>query len=249
MQSFLTYSEVPIGSNTFDKTDISKSVLNKTSTSSAAIQIMDLGMLSSGTCVSVAVDVRCLSLSAGSASVEIDSRSGPGIITGRKIVGLVTSTNSEWTTVRLDWIVSSGGNWISIAYGAGMTSQGTFEFRNPRICISGDRYSKNIAFNLQRVSGVWTVDNINFTNRGAILNSATGDTISVSWPGLNESRSPIVTITVDTGFSLSNAGFVSAGPNAVTKDGCNIQLITSDGSFKTDVTTGGTTRLHVSVSF
>lgn len=249
MQSFLTYSAIPVGSNTFDKTNSTKSVLNKSSTSSAALQTMDMGRLAAGTTITVEVDVRCTSLTAGSATVEINSRSNYGIIDGRKIVAVATTTASEWTTLRIDWIVAAGGNWISLAYGASTASQGVFEFRNPRISIDADRYLKDISFNLQRVSGVWSVDGTNYHNNGAYLVSSSGDTITVGWPGVDESRAPVVTVTVDTGFSLAAAGFVSAGPNTVVKDGCKIKLIQADGAFKADVTTGGTTRLHVLVSF
>lgn len=249
MQSFITYTEIPIGSNTFDKTSAAKAVLNKTSTANAAIQIMDMGRLPSGTHISFSVDVRCTTLTAGSASIEIDSRSGPTVLNGRKIVGLANTTSTEWTTLRTDWIVADGGNWISIAYGAGTASQGVFEFRNPRMSIDGARYQKSLAFNLQRVSSVWSIDTTNFTSSGAYLVSATGDTITVSWPGFDESRAPIVTISVDTGFGLVAAGFIAAGANSVTKDGCKIKLIKTDGTFATDVTSGGTVRLHVNVSF
>ncbi|WP_333500481.1 hypothetical protein [Kluyvera sp. CHPC 1.2972] len=248
MQSFSSYSDIPIGSNTFNKNDITKSVLIKSSTASAALQLMDLGKQAHGTTLSFSVDVRCASLTVGSASIEMDSRSGNGISAGRKIVGVATTSSLEWVTLRIDWIVADGGNWISLAYGASTTSQGTFEFRNPRLAISGERRNKAIAFNLLRSGGVWTIDAANFFTGGAFLISASGDQIAVGWPGVDESLAPAVSITIDTGFSLASAGFVSAGPNTVTNTGCNIKLIQSDGAFKSDVLAGGTARLHVVVT-
>ncbi|WP_368301267.1 hypothetical protein [Kluyvera sichuanensis] len=248
MQSFQSYAEIPIGSNAFSKSDTTKSVLTKSSTTSAALQLMDLGKLSHGTTLSFSVDVRCTSLVSGTASIEIDSRSGNGISSGKKIVGLATTTSLEWVTLRLDWIVSDGGNWISLAYGASTASQGTFEFRNPRLAISSERRNKTISFNLLRSDGAWSIDAANFFTSGAFIVSATGDTIEVGWPGVDESLAPAVSITIDTGFSLASAGFVSAGPNTVTNTGCNIKLIQSDGAFKSDVLAGGTARLHVVVT-
>lgn len=247
MKGFSTNASFPIGTNTIDKSNPRKSVVNKTSSANAALEFYDLGYLQPGTTVSFQVQVRATSVTSGNAAVELESRTGVGLSTGRKVVNIANTISTEWVTLRCDWIVAEGDNWISLAYGAGTATIGVFEFRNPRLSIENSAESRILSCSLVRSGGVWSVDNSAFLNNGVYLISASGDTLTIGWPFTANIRSPIVQVSTDTGFSLVTAGFVSAGPNAITQSGCNIRLIKTDGTFVTDVTSGGTTRLHVSV--
>lgn len=247
MKSFSSNSVFPNGTNTFDKSNARKSVLNKISSANAALEFHDLGYLQPGTTISFQVQVRATSVTTGNAAIEIESRTGAALSSGRKVVNIANTINTEWTTLRCDWIVVEGDNWISLAYGAATETIGVFEFRNPRLSIENSAESRILSCSLVRSGGVWSVDNSAFLNNGIYLISASGDTLSIGWPFTANIRSPIVQVSTDTGFNLVTAGFVSAGPNAITQSGCNIRLIKTDGTFVTDVTSGGTVRLHVSV--
>ena len=247
MRSFITVGEFPIGSNTFNKSDARKSIVNKTSASNAALEVMDLGWFVAGTCISFCCDVKVTSQTTGAPSISIDSRTGSGLSSGRKIVNTATSNSTEWESVRCDWIVSEFDNWITLSYGASTTSIGVFEFRNPRLAITNAQHNNIIILSLLRSSGVWSIDTGTFISSGGKLLSASGDSIIISWPYINNIRAPIVHTTTDTGASLSTAGFISCGPHTITNSGCSIRLIKSDGSFVGDVNSGGTVRIHVSV--
>lgn len=247
MKSFSSNSVFPIGTNTFDKSNARKSVLNKISSSNAALEFHDLGYLQPGTTISFRVQVRTTSVTTGNAAIEIESRTGVALSAGRKVVNIATTVSTEWTTLRCDWIVVDGDNWISLAYGAGTATIGVFEFRNPRLRIENSADTSVLSCSLVRSSGVWTIDNTSFLNNGIYLVSASGDSIVIGWPYTTNIRNPIVQVTVDTGFNLATAGFITAGPHTISQSGCSIRLIKTDGSFVSDVTTGGTTRLHVSI--
>lgn len=247
MRSFSSNPAFPIGTNTFDKSSASKSVLNKISSANAALELHDLGYLQHGTTISFRVQVRAVSVTTGNASIEIESRTGVALSAGRKVVNIANTINTEWTTLRCDWIVAEGDNWISLAYGAGTATIGVFEFRNPRLRIENSADTSVLSCSLVRSSNVWYIDNTNFLNNGIYLASASGDNIVICWPHTSNIRNPIVQVTVDTGFNLVTAGFITAGPHTISQSGCSIRLVTSTGAFVPDVTTGGTVRLHVSV--
>lgn len=247
MRSFSSNPALPIGTNTFDKSSASKSVLNKISSANAALELHDLGYLQPGTTISFRVQARVMSVTSGSAAIEIESRTGAGLADGRKVVNIANTTNKEWTTLRCDWIVSDGDNWISLVYGAATTTVGVFEFRNPRLLIENSADTRVLSCSLVRSSNRWTVDNLSFLNNGIYLSSASGDSIVIGWPHTANIRNPIVQVSVDTGFSLTTAGFISAGPHSISQSGCSIRLVTTTGAFVSDVNTGGTVRLHVSV--
>ncbi|NNR90753.1 hypothetical protein GBT15_02765 [Escherichia coli] len=249
MRSFVTTSLFPVGANKFDKSDARKSVLSKTSSDSAALEVMDLGWLAAGTCISFCCDIKINTQMSGAPSISIESRNGARLSDGRKIVNIGTTNSKEWETVRCDWIVSEFDNWITLSYGASTPVLGQFEFRNPRISITNDQARLPINFSLLRSGNVWCVDTGTFIYNGAVLVSANGDSIEVSWPYVNNIRSPIVHTTIDTGFSLLSAGCISCGPHSVSNSGCKIRLIKPDGSFVTDVTNGTTLRIHVSVNY
>lgn len=247
MKSFSTNSEFPIGSNTFDKSNARKSVLNKISSTNAALDVHDLGYLQPGTTISFCVQVRAVSVTSGMAAIEIESRTGVNLLDGRKVVNIANTTSKEWRTLRCDWIVAEGDNWISLVYGAATTAIGVFEFRNPRLRIENSAYRSVLSCSLVRASNTWTVDNYSSLNNGIYLLSASGDSIVIGWPHTANIRNPIVQVSVDTGFSLTAAGFISAGPHSISQSGCSIRLVTATGSFVSDVNTGGTAILHISV--
>lgn len=247
MKSFSSNPAFPLGSNTIDKSNARKSVVNKISSANAALEFHDLGYLQPGTTISFQVQVRATSVTTGNAAIEIESRTGVALSTGRKVVNIANTINTEWTTLRCDWIVVEGDNWISLAYGAATTTIGVFEFRNPRLRIENSADTSVLSCSLVRSSNVWAIDNTSFLNNGIYLVSASGDSIVIGWPYTANIRNPIVQVSVDTGFNLATAGFITAGPHTISQSGCSIRLVTTAGAFVSDVTTGGTVRLHVSV--
>ena len=246
-KEFTSKAAFPLGGNTFDYADPYKLTCNKPDTTKAALAVFDLNRVSRGSHVIFEVDIRVVSGS--KASMSIDSRTLPSLTSGRKVVGLKEVNNTEWETHRLEWFVVD--EYINVNIGGGTTSQGVYEFRNPRVYVdmADSRLCNNASVNLVRLSNVWVIDATNFSvSNGIELVSAAGDTIVLKWAHTG-TYAPTVNVTVDSGFSLSSAGFVSAGPNSATEEGCNIKLIKADGSFVTDVNTGGNTRLHVMLTW
>lgn len=244
-KEFKIKSAFPVGGNTFSYGSDYKLVCNKTDIGTAALAVFDLNRVSRGSRLIFEVDVRVLNGS--EASISIDSRTSYSLTAGRKTTALKKVSNKDWERHRVEWIVTD--EYININLGGGIGATGTYEFRNPVLNIHGadNRLSNTAHVHLVRLNGVWGVDKTNFSVSNDIdLVSATGGSIVLKWAHTGQ-YAPTVNVTVDTGWELNVVGFVAAGPNTVQEEGCNIRLIKIDGTYATDVTIGGNTRLHITL--
>ncbi len=248
-KEFQPVPSFPLGSNSFDYSSNYKCVCNNVSNTSAAIAVVDIQQVAYGAVVTV--DVECRTISGSGGSVSIDTRTAPGLGVSRKTVALNSFLNTEWELVTLTWVVCESGRFVNVNIGGSTGGIGVYEFRNPRIKVTGGNSNAGSHYraSLLRVGGSWSLDTVNFPfNGGVYIKSITGDSLVIGYDHTGD-FAPVVTISVDTGSDLTALGYVSAGPHSVNEQSASIRLISPSGAYLSDVTSGGTTRLHVTISF
>lgn len=249
MASFKTHAAFPTGTNVIDRSNAYKTLIRKTDNTAPCILVYDLGWLPAGAYVSFQVDARIVNVTTtgSGAGIAVETRTGVALNTGRKVVNNYTVTSPDWHTLRCDWIVTDGAQYVTLNVWTGTTSIGEYEFRNPRMVVMSDTTAKPFSFNLLRSNGVWSIDLVNYVGNQCIGVSASGNNIQINFPELNIDKLPIVQVTIDGGFTPTSMGFVSAHPHNITKSSFGIRLVNTGGTFLTDVAAGGSARLLVTV--
>lgn len=240
-------SSFPVGTSTYQD-DEYKTTFNKSDPTKAGLRVLDLGYLTEGTCVSFVVDVRCISIESGKPGISIDTRTGNSLTAGRKIACGAETSSKQWESLRCDFIVTNGNNWVSLVIGANTTAIGVFEYKNPRLLIESKHFTDKVFFSLLKgTDGIWRVDR-NFARAGdpEVVSTENGR-IKISWAEMNPGVSPIVNATIDSGLSAPNQSkFIAAHIQSASKNGCEIRMLLENWWYAPDVNTKDTTvRVHV----